>query len=362
MYKYLLIALITAVFLPDSFGQVSHKDIVFEKTSIDLGPIYEEDGIVSTKYKFTNKGSEVFNITSMEAACGCTKPRASTKSIAPGKSASISLEFNPKGIHGEVEKWVFVRGNFSDEFQVKLNFSADISSRTNRDPGTYYKGEYGYLLTDKGKLDWGNKYKYSQFEDSIYMTNDGYNDIVIQKFEKVPAIVVGTNMPIVLKPGETKKLKLTLDASKMDTIGKVSDILRLVTTDKFYPTKEIAYGLTYNHDYRKLKKKQIKRGPKLSLSADVVDMGKMNGGGKMSKSITISNTGKSDLKILRLDTDCSCALLSPEKLIIPPNETITVDVTFDALYKKGSQTKKILMYTNDPLNAQKNIYIKAFVN
>ncbi|PCJ67257.1 MAG: hypothetical protein COA58_02765 [Bacteroidetes bacterium] len=361
MYKHLLFAFYFVAHLATSYGQVSIKDIEFKKKSIDLGSIYVEGGIVTTKYEFTNNGSKVFKILNMDAACGCTKPRASSKVFAPGETGFITVEFNPKGIRGKVDKWIYVRGNFSDAYEIKLNFSAEISSQQNRVAGQYYKGEFGYLLTSKAKLDWGNKYKQDLFQDSISMTNDGYNDIVIKEFVSPTPIIIGTNLPIILKPGETKKIRLTIDVGQVDTIGYYSGILKLKTTDKFYSTKEIAFGVTYYHDYRKLKRKHLKKSPKLILDKTEINMGSMGSGEKKTKSINISNAGKSNLEILRIDTDCSCALLSPEKNTIAPGETITVAVKFDSLYKKGSQNKRIMIYTNDPVNPTKSVFVRAEV-
>lgn len=343
-------------------AQVKMSDIVFKKKHITLGVIYQESGISSCTFEFTNEGNSDFEIRSLEVSCGCTTPKSNKKTYAPGESGIITVNFDPKGIIGEVNKWVQIRGNFSDALDVELTFDAIIKVQSERDPTQYYRGEFGYLLLEKLKLNWGDRLTNSTFYDTVRLENDGYNDIVISDFIDLPKYIEPLNFPITLKPSELGMLILKVDLSLADSIGPLSGTLRLNTTDKFFKRKQLDYYIDIKADYSALKKKQLKKAPKLSIGSEMVDMGIMKAGTVRSKNIKFTNTGKQPLVLKRIDAECSCTVLSPSKKILAPGETMEIPLRYDSLYKSGTQYKKITLYTNDPLHPVQQITVKAVVN
>jgi len=341
-------------------AQVLVEDIVFEKTIIEFGNILVEDGIQIAKYNFTNNGKEEFQISNIDAACGCTNPRASSYRIKPGESGTITAEFNPVGMLGEVNKWIYVKGNYSNGFQIDLHFTASIRSSVNRDPNSYYPGEFGYLLFHKSFLDLGITKSKESKQDSLLISNDGYDEIVISDANYLPPFI-SAKLPISLAPKEFKWMYFDINTGAVDTVGKYTGTIQLVTNDKFYPKKELTYQLIFEQDFSNLKRRELKKAPKIILETNYVDLGKMKSGELKSKSFTIKNEGKSDLIIKRVDTDCACAILNNLKSNIAPGEIITVTAQLDALYKQGKQTKGIVLYTNDPVNPRIVVSIAAVV-
>ena len=361
MNKHVILILLSVLYTGLGFAQVKTSDIVFDSKNVDFGDIFVENGIVTAKYKFTNNSSNKFIIRDIDAACGCTNPRSSKDTFAPGESGTISAEFNPKGMLGQVSKWVYVRGVFTDGYQIELNFDANIKSIAQRNTGAYFRGEFGYLLVDRIALAWGSRDKTTSFSDSITLTNDGYNNILVKRFDKSPSFIKGINFPISIAAGESKVLHIEINLAAVDTIGSYSDQLNLITTDKFFPKKQISYAVNFEENFDNWEKKDKKKAAHIKLSTDIVQMGKLKSGGIKTKTITISNTGKSPLKLLRIDTDCSCALLTTNKKVLQPNETMTVSVRFDSLYKEGTQSKVISIYTNDPVMPIQKIIVKSEV-
>lgn len=360
MFRTFLITFSCILFFTSSFAQVSVKDIVFEETMVDFGNILVEDGIKIATYKFTNNSENEFQIANIDVACGCTNPKASSYRIKPGESGTISAEFNPAGMLGEVKKWIYVKGNYTDGFQIDLHFTASIRSSVNRDPNSYYPGEFGYLLFHKTFLDLGISKNVDVRKDSLLLSNDGYNALTISGASNQPPFIEA-QLPITLAPKEFKWMHFDINTTRMDTIGDYTGTIQLLTNDKFYPKKEITYKITFEDDYGKLSKKDLKKAPKLVLETQVIDLGKMKSGELKSKPFKLTNTGKSPLLIKRIDTDCTCAILNTIKRTIEPGETITVNAQFDALYKQGKQTKGITVYTNDPANPKVTVTITAVV-
>ncbi len=98
--------------------------ITFEETNYDFGEIPKKGGKVSHWYSFTNTGNKPL-IVSVKPHCGCTVGDAPDAPIAPGKSDSIRLEFNPSNFSGKKTKSAAVSGNF--EKPITLRFSAEIT-------------------------------------------------------------------------------------------------------------------------------------------------------------------------------------------------------------------------------------------
>lgn len=344
-----------------SQSKVRMTDIVFNQRIHDFGIIYEEDGIVSAKYDFTNYAKSPFIISNIDAACGCTNPRSSKDTFMPGESGQILAEFNPKGMVGKTKKWIYVRGNYEDGYQIELKFEAEIRSRYNRNNYEYLRGEFGYLLSDKVKFNWGKRFENDQFNDTVEFTNDGYNDIIVSKAKSNAPFITTPKLPVTIPVGQKIELIFKIDLSKIDTVGPISGYILFETNDKFYPIKKTPYSVDLITNFNAWKRKELKNAAHIAFKSNVVQMGDMNSGSVRYKKIIIKNTGKSILNIRKIETDCSCTMLKLPSNKILPGESIVTSVKYDSLFKEGKQSKLIKLYTNDPLNPIATLYVKAIV-
>ena len=344
-----------------SQSKVRMTDIVFNQRIHDFGIIYEDDGIVSAKYDFTNYAKSPFIISNIDAACGCTNPRSSKDTFMPGESGQILAEFNPKGMVGKTKKWIYVRGNYEDGYQIELKFEAEIRSRYNRNNYEYLRGEFGYLLSDKVKFNWGKRFENDQFNDTVEFTNDGYNDIIVIKAKSNAPFITTPKLPVTIPVGQKIELIFKIDLSKIDTIGPISGYILFETNDKFYPIKKTPYSVDIITNFNAWKRKELKNAAHIAFKSNVVQMGVMNSGSVRYKKIIIKNTGKSILNIIKIETDCSCTMLKLPSNKILPGESIVTSVKYDSLFKEGKQSKLIKLYTNDPLNPIATLYVKAIV-
>lgn len=104
----------------------SKAEITFQTTTHDFGTIKASDGPVSAEYKFTNNGTAplvIVNVTN--GGCGCTKPTYPKEPVMPGKSAVITIHFDPTGRRGEFNREVKVNTNAKKK-ESKLKFNGII--------------------------------------------------------------------------------------------------------------------------------------------------------------------------------------------------------------------------------------------
>ena len=95
-------------------GKQSGAQITATETEFDFGTIKEVDGPVSHTFTIKNTGTAPLVLTRVVASCGCTKPEFETAPIAPGKSTTIKVTYNPAGRPGQFVKTISVYSNGKD--------------------------------------------------------------------------------------------------------------------------------------------------------------------------------------------------------------------------------------------------------
>jgi len=77
----------------------------------DFGEIKEADGKVTHTFQIANPGDMPLVITRVIASCGCTTPEWTKEPIAPGKTGTVSITFDPKNRPGPFAKTISVYSN-----------------------------------------------------------------------------------------------------------------------------------------------------------------------------------------------------------------------------------------------------------
>lgn len=122
---------------------------------------------------------------------------------------------------------------------------------------------------------------------------------------------------------------------------------------------------------------------KLQVDKTSYDWGTINmQNGKVEKTFQIENTGTSDLKLYNVSTSCHCTTAqlilngqasplfgmntkSPYVMVVPKSSKADLKVIFDPAFHGpsgvGAISRRILVNTNDPNNAQLSFSLTAFV-
>lgn len=105
-------------------------DILFDEETFDFGTILEGE-IIAHTFTFTNTGEEPLLISSAKGSCGCTVPAWPKDPIAPGETASITVEFNSKGKRGRRNQKVTITANTTLP-QTFIYLTGDIEPLNNQ--------------------------------------------------------------------------------------------------------------------------------------------------------------------------------------------------------------------------------------
>ena len=90
----------------------------FSSCEHNFGKIPERGGKVSHTFHYTNTGDKPLVITRITTTCKCTDYSYSKKPVAPGKTGTITISYDPKKQQGVFYKVIQVHDNTPDQRQV----------------------------------------------------------------------------------------------------------------------------------------------------------------------------------------------------------------------------------------------------
>ena len=94
--------------------------ITFEQSSHDFGDIHQGDKVTHV-FNFENTGDAPLIISNVQTTCGCTATDWPRDPVAPGESASITVNFNSAGKMGRQNKIITIVSNSTASVnQVKI--------------------------------------------------------------------------------------------------------------------------------------------------------------------------------------------------------------------------------------------------
>lgn len=92
-------------------AQQPSNAIVFEEKIHDFGTVLEENGKVSHKFYFQNKGKTPVTIDDIYSDCGCIGKITSKGEVKPGAKGEVVITFNPGYKSGYFSKEIVVYSN-----------------------------------------------------------------------------------------------------------------------------------------------------------------------------------------------------------------------------------------------------------
>ena len=101
--------------------------------------------------------------------------------------------------------------------------------------------------------------------------------------------------------------------------------------------------------------------PVFKVDSTKFDFGEVYQGEKVPHVFTFTNDGDEVLKIDRVRSSCGCTAVLLSEKSIPPGGAGEIKANFDSSRFKGDISKTIYVYTNDPVDATRQLYIKGTV-
>ena len=339
-------------------AQQAKTTLEVDKRYHDFGKIKEDGGKVKAVFTFKNTGNTNLIIQKVEPSCGCTLGEYTKEPIPPGKTGTVTAIFNPRNQIGIIDKTVGVYTNAYYASIVVLELRGEVIPR-DKSMDDIFPYRVGNLMFDKEMIELGDVWHNAADSAYVVMYNDGQYPIKINNISSLPKGYRVYPSKYVIEPNEEVKLYAVVEANTIKDFGAFNKNFKLLTDDQEYPEKPLMMMGNLKYNFGKLTKKEIKTAPKFSINQKEKDFGERQIGSVVEETFIITNTGKNDLEILAIKSQCSCTQAGIDKNIIKKGETALLKVTFDLLGHAGNFQKPVSIYTNDPKNAVFDILLRA---
>jgi len=353
-----LVFIIPVIFL--SVSLFAQPVLKFSETSHDFGKFKEEAGRQTYDFTVTNSGNTPLIIQNIVASCGCTLPEWSRQPIPPGGKGTIKAIYDPRNRPGAFNKTLAVYTNGKPEVTV-LTLKGEVIPRekTLEELFTY---PVSSIRFESNHLAFTNVKKTQKKIRVMKVVNTSDEPVKIG-FERIPAHLTLKANPEVLKPGQQGIIEGTYDATKNNSWGHVSDMVRVVLNGNVEQNSYYYVSANLVEDFSNLSREDLENAPVFKPAVTTVNLGKMQGSTQKEVEFKFTNEGKSDLIIRHLRSTCGCTAIQQglQGVGIKPGQSASIKAVFNSGAYKGRVTKAIYVYTNDPKNSEVVLMLNAEV-
>ncbi|MDH5397448.1 MAG: DUF1573 domain-containing protein [Cyclobacteriaceae bacterium] len=334
----------------------------FQAQLHDFGEISEEGGQIEHEFRFENISGDSVKIIGVKASCGCTTPGWSHEVIPPGGTGFVKAKYNPFNRPGPFNKNLTVTLSKSSS-PVRLYIKGNVIPRP--------RGVEDDFPTKMGSI----RVKYRSFnmgrvqivDAPIVKEFEVYNegDTIVTFLEKTdaPDHIDVKVAPSALAPKEKGIIMVSYYGKKLNDLGYKNDNVTLYTDEEVEAGAKVFNVYASVEDYfPPMTAEALAQAPKVSYSNQIHNFGTVNQGETATTSLTLTNVGKEDLIIRKLEGNCTCITAVAEKENLKPGETTRVEVQFNTAGRRGRQHKAITIYTNSPINPVTRFTIQANIS
>jgi hypothetical protein len=158
-----------------------------------------------------------------------------------------------------------------------------------------------------------------------------------------------------LKPGEKTSIRVEFDSA--NRMGPQEKTVYVMSNDLANPELKLTFNCVI---VEKNVTPKDGKTPKLKLSVNKHDFGKVAEGKIAKATIRFKNTGEGVLTISNVKTSCECAVASISSKTLIANQSGSIKIELDTSGRLGTLTRTVTLYSNDPTEPDQTITL--FVN
>ncbi len=305
---------------------------------------------------FTNKGDKPLIIKSVKASCGCMDTTFPENPIAAGSRGEIAVTLDAKML-GTFYKEVEIETNASDEpayIAIQGIVVTEVHDYSNEFP--FDLGNLR-LMTNTIEFDDVNRGDSPTAEIRVLnCERAAYRPELMH----LPPYLTAEYLPADIPAGKSGIIRLTLNSEKLAQFGlnQTSIYLSRYLGDKISETNEILVSAILLPGFAHLSKEDRELAPELAVSSASIDMGAMNGKKSMKRTITLTNTGKSDLHIQHVQVFNKALAVSIANSVIRPGKSTKLKIEVSGRYLNKSKGRmRVLLITDAPNQAKQDINV-----
>ena len=319
--------------------------MIFETYEWDFGQINEADGVVQHTFHFMNVSNNPIQIDNVATSCGCTTVLYSTQPIAGGDYGELTVAFDPARTEGkvlrEVEVFTKDRRNYAS-----LMITADVNPIPMGLEQIYPHLLAGTVKTNAKRCNFGYVTQGESVTKVVRIANVG------DKASKLSVITTGkrygmsVDCPENIAPQEVVSIHITYDVPKgKNYFGMARDTVWLVVDGAKGQEPIVINAIRIE----KFTQNDSKHKPVLRVEPAYVEFGEKAPGKIYKKTITIGNTGNTDLIFRNVEPMEGTAISIESGQVIKPGKEMKVTVAItNSNVPHMSTLGSINLTTNDP--------------
>ena len=337
---------------------VAQPVATYDRTEQDFGTILWKQP-VSAKFNVTNRGNQPLVITYVSTDCGCTEADWTQTPIAPGASGEVTATFDANML-GRFHKSIGIYSN-AEETPCYLTLTGTVATQLENYDQTH-PYTIGNLRLDRTDINLGDGHKGELLTTEVNIVNIGENEYQPALIHQHGHIHM-ESIPAKLGRKQTGKLRFTVDTQKLTQLGLTRTDIHLAryVGDKVSEENRLTTYATLLPDFSKLTAAQRLLAPDIHLSDTVADFGKFGEKKKLTRTVTLTNTGKSTLKILAIQVNDLTLNVQLKKNELKPGESTRLKINVVKNYMKQRQMveAELLLVTNAPRHPKVTIATKV---
>ncbi|MFC0262865.1 DUF1573 domain-containing protein [Fontibacter flavus] len=359
--KYTVISVFLLLLLSLSIEAqtLDRKTLTWERKTINIGAVLEENGPVDVEFYAVNLHEEKIAITDIITDCGCTTVDFTKDSLENQKVASLKVKFDPDHRGGEFSKVIIVRT--TEDIYGDTLYLEGINMPIPDNIEMAYPHRLGVLGFRLSSINMGNVLTNEPKIKYIEVHNFGQDTIHLNKDqEHLPDHLQVRLEPEYLNPGERGLMIFTYDGTLKGDLGYLEEsvAIKLESSEEKISLKLIAVVFEY---FEPVPKSMENLVPRLGFSESDIDLKDISSSRKVERSVTLINMGQEPLEIRKVVSNCPCLTIELDERRIEAGQRIQLKFEFDPKGRRGIDHKHITLFTNDPINPVRTIIIKSTI-
>ena len=330
--------------------------VEFDKTVHDFGEVLTTDGPLSCNFTVSNISAKPVSILTVVSSCGCTDVTWTREAIDPGKTGTISATFQNEDGPFPFDKTLTVYlAEYKQPVILRLRGNVREKALPVKQAYTVKRGNLGFK---EEEIAGGNMSQGQQKSGEFTVANIGDSPISVS-FKDVSKFMRISISPATIPAGGTAKVSFTIDADR-SLWGKNYYWFTPVVNGRSY--QKMGIWAVTKEDFSDWTREQRANGSNLLFKSNTFSFNPQAAGKTVQAEFDVSNVGKSDLIIYKVDTDNPKAVRLEDPPVLKAGQTGKIKLSLDTKgMPKGEVLIIVSLTTNSPLRPLVNLFITGFI-
>ncbi|MCD8276116.1 MAG: DUF1573 domain-containing protein [Alistipes sp.] len=189
------------------------RPLRFERATVDVGTLREEDAPVRRRFVFKNRSDETVVIVRVSVGCRCLAAEWPKGGIAPGAEGAVELTYDPENHPGRIDVSAFVYVSGPDRRPAaRLTFTGEVLPAAN--PWARFPHAMGALRLKQKRAEFRGLESGAKATERILCGNAGERPLHLSAKLIPPFMKLHTD-PSPIPPGGEADIVITIDAAKI---------------------------------------------------------------------------------------------------------------------------------------------------